>query len=286
MALWASAELGLAIADSVMRHVKDVVLNPGRWASFRAQDLGMLLVGVAAQAAKEDRAKWAPTATELFRFLVERYHAPSGLFFDAASGPRRRFGSFATQTYLILACYAYGELMNDERAIRMANAGARKLIDRQGPQGEWPWFFDAMTGRVLDFYEVYSVHQYGMAPAFLERAERHGVAEARHAIIKGFHWVLGSNQLGKPMLVPELHLSIRSQVRKGELQTKNWRVLRAVRNAILGLDPKLVDATLVEPRLECRSYELGWILWSFGSRTDLQELTHHKMFMPAAANAS
>jgi hypothetical protein len=285
MALWASAELGLAISDSVMRHIKDVVLNPGRWASFRAQDLGMILVGVAAQA-ERDRAKWVPTATELFKFLVERYHAPSGLFFDAASGPRRRFGSFATQTYLLLACYAYGELMNDERAIRMANAGTRKLIERQGPQGEWPWFFDAMTGRVLDFYEVYSVHQYGMAPAFLERAERNGVPDARKAIVRGFHWVLGDNQLGKPMLVPDLHLSIRSQVRKGELQTKNWRVLRAVRNAALGLNPKLIDASLVEPRLECRSYELGWILWSFGSRTDLQELTHHAMFMPAAANAS
>jgi hypothetical protein len=285
MALWASAELGLAISDSVMRHIKDVVLNPGRWASFRAQDLGMILIGVAAQA-ERDRAKWVPTATELFKFLVERYHAPSGLFFDAASGPRRRFGSFATQTYLLLACYAYGELMNDERAIRMANAGTRKLIERQGPQGEWPWFFDAMTGRVLDFYEVYSVHQYGMAPAFLERAERNGVPDARKAIVRGFHWVLGDNQLGKPMLVPDLHLSIRSQVRKGELQTKNWRVLRAVRNAALGLDPKLIDASLVEPRLECRSYELGWILWSFGSRTDLQELTHHAMFMPAAANAS
>lgn len=285
MALWASAELGLAISDSVMRHIKDVVLNPGRWASFRAQDLGMILIGVAAQA-ERDRAKWVPTATELFKFLVERYHAPSGLFFDAASGPRRRFGSFATQTYLLLACYAYGELMNDERAIRMANAGTRKLIERQGPQGEWPWFFDAMTGRVLDFYEVYSVHQYGMAPAFLERAERNGVPDARKAIVRGFHWVLGDNQLGKPMLVPDLHLSIRSQVRKGELQTKNWRVLRAVRNAALGLNPKLIDASLVEPRLECRSYELGWILWSFGSRTDLQELTHHAMFMPAAANAS
>ena len=35
------------------------------------------------------------------------------LFFDAAIGPRRRFASFATQTYLTLACYAYGELLDD-----------------------------------------------------------------------------------------------------------------------------------------------------------------------------
>ena len=59
-----------------------------------------------------------------------------------------------------------------------------------------------------DFYEVYSVHQYGMAPALLECAERHDVSAARDALIKGFKWVLGDNQLDSPMLVPELHLTI------------------------------------------------------------------------------
>lgn len=277
VALWTAAELGLAIPDSVLNFMNENVLNEDRWRSFRAQDLGMILAGVAAQA-RGDRAKWAPIATKLFRFLLERYHAASGLFFDAAVGPRRRFGSFATQTYLVLACYAYGELMSDDRAIKIANACTRKLIERQGPQGEWPWFFDAATGRVLDFYEVYSVHQYGMAPAFLERAEQHGVLEARNAIVRGFNWVLGNNQLAKPMLVPELSLSIRSQVRKGELRTKNLRVLRAIRNAMLRLEAALVDPSEIVLRLECRSYELGWILWSFGRRSDLPELTHHRLF--------
>jgi hypothetical protein len=283
VALWASAELGLTIPEAVLSHINDVVVNPERWSSFRAQDLGMILIGVAAQAEK-DRAKWEPTAKRLFKFLVDRYLARSGLFFDAASGLRRRFGSFATQTYLLLACYAYGELMNDERAIQIANAGTSKLIGHQGPQGEWPWFFDAISGRVVDFYEVYSVHQYGMAPAFLERAERHGVREAQSAIVRGFNWVLGKNQLGKLMLVPELHLSIRSQVRRGELDTKNLRVLRAVRGALLGTQARLIEPSNVELRMECRSYELGWILWSFGRRTDLPELTHHAMFSQNLVN--
>ncbi|MDB5610855.1 MAG: hypothetical protein JWP25_7755 [Bradyrhizobium sp.] len=77
--------------------------------------------------------------------------------------------------------------------------------------------FTIELGRVLDFYEVYSVHQYGMAPALLECAECHDVQEARAALTKGFHWVLGENQLGKSMLIPKLQLSIRSQVRKCEL---------------------------------------------------------------------
>ncbi|TMJ54254.1 MAG: hypothetical protein E6G85_05915 [Alphaproteobacteria bacterium] len=278
VALWAGAELGLALPDDVLRHIDGMLSDRNQWRSFRAQDLGMIVVGVVGQA-KVDRKKWSPIATGLFAFLLDRYYSPSGLFFDAAFGPRRRYASFATQTYLLLACYAYGELMNDDRAIQIANTCSRKLIERQGPNGEWPWFFDAARGQVLDFYEVYSVHQYGMAPAFLELAERHGVFGARSAIIKGFNWVFGQNQLATPMLVPHLHLTIRSQVRKGELHTKKWRVVRALRNSMLRREAVLVDPSELELRLECRSYELGWILWSFGQRSDCPELTHNQMFM-------
>jgi len=280
-ALWAGAELQLELPGDVLRHIELLLADKDQWRSFRAQDIGMIVVGVAAQA-KLDRAKWSPIAAELFAFLVDRYCSHSGLFFDAAFGPRRRYASFATQTYLQLACYAYGELADDERAIEIANKCARNVIALQGPQGEWPWFFDVASGRVVDFYEVYSVHQYGMAPAFLERAEQHGISQARAAIIKGFNWVLGKNQLGIPMLVPELHLTIRSQVRKGELHTKNWRVFRALRNSILGAQAALIDPVGVELRRECRSYELGWILWSFGQRSDLPELTHNEMFISSA----
>jgi len=281
VALWASAELKLALPDDLLCHIDGMLSDKDQWRSFRAQDLGMIVVGVAAQA-RIDRKKWSPIVTDLFEFLLDRYYAPSGLFFDTASGLRRRFASFATQTYLLLACYAYGELMNDDRAIRTANVCTRKLIERQGPNGEWPWFFDAASGRVIDFYEVYSVHQYGMAPAFLEVAERHGVSEARAAIIKGFNWVLGQNQLSTPMLVPDLHLSVRSQVRRGELTTKKWRVLRALGNSMLARDAFLIDPSELELRRECRSYELGWILWSFGQRADLPALTHNSVFVNAA----
>src|SRR5208282_1810130 len=165
LALWTGAELQLELPRHVLRYIDVVLSDRNNWRSFRAQDLGMIVVGVVAQA-KLDPQKWSRVAAELFAFLVDRYHSPSGLFFDAAFGLRRRFASFATQTYLTLACYAYGELANDIRAIEIANTCTWQLIARQGPNGEWPWFFDATSGLVVDFYEVYSVHQCGMAPAF------------------------------------------------------------------------------------------------------------------------
>ena len=280
MALWAGAELKLGLPEPVAQQATELLGDPAGWEMFRAQDLGMLLTGVVAQG-RLGRHEWARFAAPLFEFLKQRFRGGAGLFFDAPSGLRRRFASFATQIYLSIACYHYGEFAGDSSAVAMATDCVRRLIALQGPQGEWPWFFDATSGRVLDFYEVYSVHQYGMAPALLELAERHDVRGARDALIKGFKWVFGENQLGRSMLVPELSLSIRSQVRKQELTTKMPRVLRAVRNAVLAREAGLIDSSAVELRLECRSYELGWILWSFGRRSDIPELTENAAFAGA-----
>jgi hypothetical protein len=280
MALWAAAELKQEIPANVVRHLEDVLSDKRNWWSFSAQDLGIILTGIVAQARVEQK-EWHQYAEPLFEFMVERYHGASGLFFDRAFGFRRRFASFASQTYLTLACYWYGKSANNLRAIEIANACTQKLIELQGPSGEWPWFFDALEGSVVDFYEVYSVHQYGMAPAFLECAQWHGVTEARDALIRGFKWVLGDNQLAKPMLMPDMHLTIRSQVRKREFHTKKLRMVRSVRNAFLRLPTGLIDPADVRLRLECRSYELGWILWSFGSRLDLPELTYNQIFIAA-----
>ena len=280
MALWTAAELELEIPEEVVRHIEVLLSEKKNWRNFRAQDLGMILTGIVAQA-RAGRTKWYRFADPLFAFLVERYLGASGLFFDASVGLRRRFASFASQTYLALACYSYGEFAKSRHAIEIANACTRKLIDFQGPNGEWPWFFDAQNGTVLDFYEVYSVHQFGMAPALLECAERHDLPKARDALIRGFKWVLGDNQLAKPMFMPEIHLSIRSQARKHELHTNKLRMVRAVHNAFLGRAAGLIDPAKLRLRLECRSYELGWILWSFGNRSDLSQLTHDQFFIDA-----
>lgn len=277
MALWSAAELKLDIPAVVAQQIENLLSDTNNWVAFRAQDIGMLLSGLIAQA-RTGRKQWLRFINPLFAFLSERYCSQSGLFFDAPYGLRRRFASFASQTYLTLACFHYGEYTGSLHAIERAKTCTRKLIRLQGPHGEWPWFFDAERGCILDYYEIYSVHQYGMGPAFLECAERHGVDEARDALIKGFNWVLGDNQLRMPMLVPDLQLTIRSQVRRNELRTTTLRAARAILNTCLRRPAGLIDPARVSPRLECRSYELGWILWSFGRRSDLHQLTHSQAF--------
>ncbi|MGN6284157.1 MAG: hypothetical protein ACTHM2_03295 [Afipia sp.] len=285
MALWSSAELHLDIPGFVVSRIEELLSDQGSWRHLRAQDLGMLLTGAVAQVRAGEK-RWLAYAHMLFVALTERFHSKSGLFYNAATGLRRRFSSFASQTYLTLACYHYAELTGNLHALSMAKECTRRLIELQGPQGEWPWFYDAPQGRVIDFYEVYSVHQYGMAPAFLECAERHDVRGARDALVTGFKWVLGQNQLHKSMLVPGLQMSFRSQIREGELHTNKRRAFRAMANAIARRDQRLIDPARIGLRLECRSYELGWILWSFGRRSDLIELTHDNAFVDATRETS
>jgi hypothetical protein len=279
MALWVAAELGVEIPAATRTALTAVINERRNWWKFSAQDLGLIIAGCVAQTRREGRSHaWAAVAKDLFDFLMSRYCHPSGLFLDAPTGPRKRFSSFATHTYLTLASYIYGEWSGDPRAISLANACARKLIALQGPQGEWPWFYFSPGGRVVDFYEVYSVHQHGMAPAFLEFAEKHGVAGAAEALTKGFNWIFGQNELQVSMLWKREGLICRSQVRKGELTYKGKRVARAIANALTGRRGTLAGRSAVELRLECRSYELGWILWSFGRRKDMSQLHHHPEF--------
>ena len=85
MALWAAAELKLVIPEQVARELRELLTDQARWVTFRAQDLGMLLTGVVAQA-QAGAKEWARFADPLFRFLKESFQGGSGLFFDAPSG--------------------------------------------------------------------------------------------------------------------------------------------------------------------------------------------------------
>jgi hypothetical protein len=274
MALWAGAELNLSLPNEPLLQIEKFINDRENWARFRAQDLGMILIGVIAQQSRES-SHWEALAHALFGFLVQRFSCPSGLFYDEAFGLRRRWASFATQTYLTLACYSYAEAFCSDEALRLALACTSKMIALQGQNGEWPWFFDVPQARVVDFYEIYSVHQDGMAPAFLEHAERHGLPGAKDALCKGFFWIYGQNEMRKSMLMPQKSLIVRSHVRRGELHNKSKRVFRALRNTVFHSNDQLVGSDQIELRLECRSYHLGWVIWSFAQRVDVPEITGH-----------
>jgi len=277
MALWAGAALDLAVPGPLVDRIRAILAEDGAQSRMTAQDLGMLISGLVAQ--NEAGGEWRSTADRLIARLRDRYHEPSSaLFYNQAAGLRRSFSSFASQVYSLLALYQYGEAFAQDWPIRLANAAVARIIALQGRRGEWGWFYYVPQGRIVDFYEVYSVHQHGMAPAFLHHAVRHGVAGAREAIVKGFNWLFGGNEMAISMLRPAEQLFYRSQVRSGELDTSWRRVVRSVGNAALHRADRVEHQSGLILRRECRSYELGWILWSWGGREDYPELTQRSEF--------
>lgn len=280
MALWASAQLGVPLEGRVAEKLREFIRDRARRQAFRAQDAGMILSGIANQK-WQGNGEYDDAAHELFQFIKSSFLADSGIFFDQPAGLRRNFSSFATQTYLTTACYHYGLHYANEEALGIADAACRKMIAYQGPYGEWPWFYFVPRGQVVDNYEVYTVHQDGMAALFLSIGARRGIPGARDAIIKGFEWVFGNNQLRRNMMVPELGMFYRSILRRGELTDKSRRMFRGVANGLIGRADSYAPAASLDVRRECRSYHLGWVLYSFGSRADLPQLTCHPAFIQA-----
>jgi hypothetical protein len=286
MALWAGAALDIAPPGAMIDRVLALTSDRRALATMTAQDIGMLVSGSTALMTAEGGA-WGEIAERLIGHLRERYYDPATrMFYNQPTGVRRRFSSFASQVYSMLALYHYGAARDADWAIGIANAAAARMIKLQAPNGEWPWFYYVPGGRVVDFYEVYSVHQHGMAPAFLHHAVEHGVAGARAAMGKGFLWLFGDNEMGVSMLRPAEGMFYRSQVRAGELDANRARACRSVGNAILRRSDTVDRHKKLVLRQECRSYELGWILWSFGGRTDYPELTERPEFAGPSGTAA
>ena len=277
MALWAGAALGIEPPGPLIDRAVAIIADRHHLTTLSAQDIGMLACGCVALAAREG-APWRGLANRLVEHLRDCQHPRTQLFLNSGAGWRLSFSSFASQVYSLLALYQFGEATGADWAIRLANGAAARVIASQGGRGEWPWFYCVPGGRVADFYEVYSVHQYGMAPAFLQHAARHGVPDAGAALVRGFEWLFGDNEMGVSMLRPAESMFYRSQRRCYEDGWPWRRAVRSLTNALLARADAPPRHRRLMLRRECRSYELGWILWSFGGRADYPELTDRPEF--------
>jgi hypothetical protein len=94
-----------------------------------------------------------------------------------------------------LAQFHFGERFGDKSAIQRGLRCVDALASLQGLRGEWPWFYLAPSGKVMENYQVYSVHQDGMASAHIHHAIKHGHATVCKQLERGFHWILENNEM-------------------------------------------------------------------------------------------
>ena len=140
----------------------------------------------------------------------------------------------------------------------------------QGPAGQWWWHYDARTGAVVEGYPVYSVHQHAMAPmALLDLAERGRRLAPHRDSARDAAGCKAPPETSERLIAEDVPAIWRKVGRTD--RRKLVRGMAAARTAVLAGKPCRPSAGCSRPALstiECRPYELGWLLyaWLSGAR--------------------
>ncbi|MGA2648831.1 MAG: hypothetical protein ABSF15_29450 [Candidatus Sulfotelmatobacter sp.] len=180
---------------------------------------------------------------------------------------RGRIGSFADQVYPVYAMTRFfqayqEESYQEESAIQMALQCGRGLCDAQGSLGQWWWHYDSSTGRVLEGYPVFSVHQHAMGPMTLFALGEAAQCDFSPWIYRGLKWINAKNELQFDMEDDSAQLVWRCQYRPTSQVKTYLKAALIPRNSGAPYEARKDLKVL----FECRPYELGWLLYAFASR--------------------
>jgi hypothetical protein len=226
-------------------------------------ELAWFLTGLtyASRAEEKQRLHLEPLARRTYASLQSN-QGKHGLFghmakrSSLAGAVRGHVGSFADQVYPIFAMAQFGQVFGMKEALQNSLQCANAICRLQGPLGQWWWHYDAASGRVVERYPVYSVHQHGMAPMALFATQDACHADFREQIYKGLKWISGANELEQ-----ELENAAAGVVWRC-IRPAKWASYAARIRTLVGEEPDLGAAEIL---FECRPYELGWLLYAHAS---------------------
>lgn len=265
-------------AESLLGALSD----EGALDNLRLQEACWLVAGLAAAAEAGVAGAAEACHAARRRLLTQYWNRDSLMPLHLPKGGRSRLVSFGGIVYFLWALSEYARVFNDEYVLTIFKELAGRIIALQGSKGEWAWHYDIRKASVVEWYEVYSVHQHSMSMLFLIPALDQGVRGASEAVESSLRWLLGNNQLGVPMYHADPLLFFRSQRRRLAVRTPGMQagLPRALERAytysfsttalLTGHVPAAPVASGIEVNHECRSYELGWLvyMWSNEARFD------------------
>jgi hypothetical protein len=200
--------------------------------------------------------------------LRRAFSPDAGLFphqLGVKSSLRAHVSCFADFVYPTMALAQFGAAFSDRDSIVSATRAAETMSRLQGPNGQWWWHFDCRTGRVVEPYPVYAVHQDAMAPmAFFAVADAIG-RDYNAAIDRGLEWLWSSPELrGRSLVDADAGLIWRKVARREPAKlSRGVQALASRLSSDLrapGLD-QLFPPTAID--YEDRPYHLGWILYAW-----------------------
>jgi hypothetical protein len=202
-------------------------------------------------------------ASALLERITRQLTSPLGLPFHERRRYRRRIVSFGALTYFLRSLSEAASALEDANADRLFRAGVQQALALQGPAGDWPWMIDPLSGRALDRYPVFAVHQDSMAMLFLLPSLERGLPGVEQAIDRSLDWALGRNELGISMYVDDPVFFAYRSIERRERAPRARRYARSSVNALTGRSAQSLSASALRLNPECRSYHLGWILYAW-----------------------
>jgi hypothetical protein len=212
-------------------------------------------------------------AEAIVRRLLASFQPQSALFphwpADVhVSWMRGHVACFADLVYPIQALSQYYRAVGDPAALDAARACARQMCALQGPDGQWWWHYDVRTGRVIEKYPVYAVHQDAMGPMALYALQAACGDACPQAIARSVDWLMQAPELDGSLVDRAANVIWRKVARR-----EPGKLSRSVQAAASRIHPGLRfpgAGVLFPPTAvdyESRPYHMGWILyaWSAGA---------------------
>ncbi len=208
-------------------------------------------------------------ARRLAELLMDSFRPDSGLFphspfTKSLPSFRAHVSCFADFVYPVQALSYYHQVTGDSRAAEIACRCAETMCALQGPAGQWWWHFDIRTGRVVEGYPVYSVHQDSMAPMALAALGKACGRDYSEWIDKGLLWLLRPAEKVGALIDTDRNVIWRKVARH-----EPGRLVRGLQAAASRLHPAArfpgVDLAFRPTWIdyETRPYHMGWILYAW-----------------------
>ncbi len=205
-------------------------------------------------------------AKSFAQVLTDSFNQKTALF---PHGPIRKglsalcahVSCFADFVYPIQALSYYYQATNDKRAVEIACRCAEHMCELQGADGQWWWHFDVRTGRTLERYPVYSVHQDSMVPMALSALSKACGQDHSASIEKGLCWLAHPAEKTDSLIDREHNTIWRSVTRR-----EPGRLVLGLQSTASYMHPAIrvpgVDVFFppVSIDYESRPYHMGWIL--------------------------
>lgn len=267
------AQTKSAPSSDLLVLAKDLSTLTENGRSLNLQELSWILMGISECASATGSGEIYNIAKRVWTKMHTSFLNKESLFPLHSPKPfRRRYASFGAITYFLQSTNHYARLMNDQYAQTLFRELVYRVIRLQGPQGEWGWFYDTSKARVTDWYQIYSVHQASMSMLFLLPALNEEIPGVDEAIRKSYRWLFGQNRLSSSMITMTPFFIYRSMQRNSRIE-KGLRVAKSLLVTTSLIKANLGNRSGVDINKECRSYEMGWLLYAWAGRKDFPEFT-------------